>query len=297
MGKTKQKTVISYIVFALAWSVFAHAAHAVNSVVEIKLPSGKVASAEYRMGKSGKPAVLMLHGFLQTRNFPTVAGAAETLNAAGHTVLAPTLSLGISRRKMSLPCEAAHAHTLEQDVAELVFWTDWLMQRGHKRIVLIGHSFGSVQILSMLSKKQSPAVAKAILISLSDVEVKQDAEARAKLVRTLRERPSQDKSLQEAEIGHCKKYVAPAPALLSYLTITRQSILDALAKPSVPIEVILGSADERMGPDWSAKLAARGVAVRTIDGANHFFDKQHEFDLQDALLQAVQEPLNRKLGQ
>jgi hypothetical protein len=112
----------------------------------------------------------------------------------------------------------------------------------------------------------------------------------------LREHSGQDKSLVEAEFGHCKRYVAPAPALLSYLTVTRKNILESLAKQSVPIEVFVGSGVVRMGPDWLEKLAARGVAVRVIDGANHFFDNEHEFDLQDALLQAVQDPLSRKPG-
>lgn len=296
MGRTNWQTIISSILIALVWSTVAQASQQVETIVESKLPSGKIANAEYRQGKPGKPAVLLLHGFLQTRNFSTVASATEALSSAGYTVLAPTLSLGISGRKMSLPCEAVHTHSLEEDVAELAFWSDWLAQRGHNRIVLIGHSFGSVQILSYLGKKPSRAIAKAILISLTDVEVKQEASARAKLVRNLREQGGQNKTLFEAEFGHCKKYVAPAPALLSYLTVTRSSILDSLAKQSVPIEVILGSADDRMGPDWLGKLTARGVTVRVIDGANHFFDKQHEFDLQDALLQAVQAPLARKPG-
>lgn len=252
--------------------------------------------ADYRLGKPGKPAVLLLHGFLQTRNFPTVASATESLHSAGNTILAPTLSLGISRRNKSLACEAVHTHSLGDDVAELAYWIDWLVQHGHKRIILIGHSFGSVQILNYLNGKRSPAVVKVILISLTDVEVKQDAGVRAKLVRSLRDRGSKDKSLVEAEFGHCKKYVSPVPALLSYLEVTRNSLLDSLAKQRVPIEVILGSADDRMGKDWLNKLKARGVTVRIIEGANHFFDNQHEFDLQDSLVQALQPPLTQNSG-
>ena len=267
-----------------------------SETVETKLPSGKIATAEYRAGKPDKPAVLILHGFLQTRAFPTVASATEALATAGYTVLAPNLGLGISRRNRSLPCEAVHAHTLDEDVAEIAFWTRWLTQRGYARIVLIGHSFGSVQILSYLNHNPSHAVVKALLISLTDVEVKQDASQRAKLARELRERIARgDKSLAEAEFGHCKKYVAPASALASYLSVTRNTLLDALPKVSIPIEVVLGSADDRMGPDWVDKLASRGVAVRVIDGANHFFDNQHEFDLQDALLQALQSMPPRKV--
>jgi dienelactone hydrolase len=259
-----------------------------NVTIEAKLPSGKLATASYQRGQPDRPAVLLLHGFLQTRNFPTVASAGDALATAGYSVLMPTLSLGISRRNQSLPCEAVHTHSLQEDVAELGYWTRWLADRGHTQIVLVGHSFGSVQILSYLNGKPAPAVAKAILISLTDVEVKQDANQRAKLAASLRERATHNAgALAEAEFGHCKKYVAPTAALLSYLSITRESILVDLRKPPVPVEVLLGSADDRMGADWAAKLRERGVTVTMIGGANHFFDNQHEFDLQDALLQSL----------
>lgn len=293
----KIQPLVPCVLISLALVFSAHAAQTVETVIESKLPSGKVATAEFRLGKPGKPAVLLLHGFLQTRNFPTVASATESLHSTGHTVLAPTLSLGISRRSKSLACEAVHAHTLGEDIAELAYWTEWLARQGHKRIILIRHSFGSVQILGYLNGgNQSPAVAKAILISLTDVEVKQDANVRNKLVRSLNERGGKDKSLVEAEFGHCKKYVSPAPALLSYLEVTRNTLLDSLAKQRVPIEVILGSADDRMGADWLGKLRARGITVRVIEGANHFFDNQHEFDLQDSLAQALQPPSTLNVG-
>jgi len=55
----------------------------------------------------------------------------------------------------------------------------------------------------------------------------------------------------------------------------------------VPAEVIMGGKDDRMGSDWVEKLASRGIAVRTIPGASHFFGNQYEFDLQDAVLKAL----------
>lgn len=268
-----------------------------GTAVETKLPTGKIATADYHAGVPAKPAILILHGFLQTRAFPTVANAGEALATVGHTVLVPTLSLGVSRRAQSLPCEAVHSHTMSEDIAEIDTWARWLANRGHSRIVLIGHSFGSVQLLEYLNRRPSPAVAKALLISLTDVEVKQDAKLRGQIGQDLRARIARkDNSLAEIEFGHCKRYVAPPAALLSYLAITRDSILRGLRKPSVPVEVLLGSADDRMGADWADKLAARGVAIRIIDGANHFFDNQHEFDLQDALLQGVQGTPMKKAG-
>ncbi|HWR75732.1 MAG TPA: alpha/beta fold hydrolase [Thiobacillus sp.] len=257
-------------------------------VVEAKLPSGKIVSADFHGGKSGLPAVLVLHGFLQTHAFPTVASTRDALATAGYTVMAPTLSLGISRRNKSLSCEAVHLHTLDDDAAEVAFWVRWLVRKGHTRIILVGHSFGNLQLLSYMSHAPAPAVKQVVMISLTDVEVKQDAPQRARLAQDLRNRVARgENSLTQVDFGHCKHYVSSPAALLSYLTISRRNILDSLAKSAVPVAVIMGGKDDRMGADWLEKLVSRGFAVRVIPGASHFFDNQYEFDLQEAVLLAL----------
>jgi pimeloyl-ACP methyl ester carboxylesterase len=258
------------------------------SAVEARLPSGKLVGADYHAGKGGQPAVLVLHGFLQTSAFPTVVSMTDALSTAGYTVLAPTLSLGITRRNKSLPCEAVHLHTLGDDEAEIAFWVRWLMQKGHTRIILVGHSFGNLQLIAYLRQDPAPAVRQVLMISLTDVEVKQDARERGRLAQDLRERVARgDDALVEAEFGHCKKYVSPPAALLTYLTLSRSSILDSLAGLPIPAAAIMGGKDDRMGPDWVDRLVSRGIVVRVIPGASHFFDNQYEFDLQEALLQAL----------
>lgn len=266
------------------WSSASH-----GSVTEARLPSGKVVSADFHAGNPGKPAVLVMHGFLQTRAFPTIASVVDGLSTAGYTVVAPTLSLGISRRNKSLPCEAVHLHTLDDDAAEVAFWVRWLVQQGHAHIILVGHSFGNLQLLTYLGRDPSPAVKQVLMISLTDVEVKQDdARQRAKLAQDLRNRAVRgDNALVEAEFGHCRKYVSPPAALLSYINLSRRGILDSLARSPVPAAAIMGGKDDRMGADWVDRLVARGIAVRVIPGATHFFDNQYEFDLQEALLQAL----------
>lgn len=273
----------------LSWLLIALPSYAnQDGVVEARLPSGKLVSAGFHAGQKGQPAVLLLHGFLQTRTFPTLSGTGEALSVAGYTVLTPTLSLGISGRSKSLPCEAVHVHTLDDDAAEVAFWVRWLTQKGHSHIILVGHSFGNVQLLASLSRAPMPAVKQVLMISLIDVEAKQSAQQRARLVQALRDRVARgDRSLAEVEFGHCRKYVGPPAALLSYMAITRAGILDSLAKSPVPAQVIMGGKDDRMGADWVEKLSARGIAVRTIPGASHFFDNQYEFDLQDAVLKAI----------
>lgn len=256
--------------------------------VEARLPSGTVVGANYHPGRTQLPAVLILHGFLQTRDFPTVASTMDALTSGGYTVLAPTLSLGVSRRNKSLPCEALHLHALEDDADEVAFWVRWLMSKGHTRIVLIGHSYGNLQLLAYLGRNPSPVVKQLLMISLTDVEAKQSAAQRARFAQTLRERVARgDTSLAEVEFGHCRKYVSPPASLLSYMSISRQGILEAVAKSPVPARVIMGSRDDRMGAGWVEHLQARGIAVSVIPGASHFFDNQFEFDLHEVVLQTV----------
>lgn len=256
--------------------------------VEAKLPSGMGVGASYHPGRKQLPAVLILHGFLQTRDFPTVASTQDALASGGYTVLAPTLSLGVPRRNKSLPCEALHLHALEDDADEVAFWVRWLMSKGHTRIVLIGHSYGNLQLLAYLGRNPSPVVKQLLMISLTDVEAKQSAAQRARFAQTLRERVARgDTGLAEIEFGHCRKYVSPPAKLLSYMSISRQGILDAVARSPVPARVIMGSLDDRMGASWVEHLQARGIAVSVIPGASHFFDNQFEFDLHEVVLQTV----------
>lgn len=286
--KTCQFPVLLVALACLLMPLSAFAGHV--RATEARLPSGSVASAKFHIGSSGKPAVLVLHGFLQTNEFPTIASMTDALATAGYTVLAPMLSLGISRRNKSLPCEAIHLHSLDDDAAEVAFWVRWLVQKGYGHVVLVGHSFGNLQLLSYLGHNPAPAVKQVLMISLTDVEVKQDARQRARLAGDLRARAKRgETALIEAEFGHCRKYVSPPAALLSYMSLSRSGILDALADSPVPAAAIMGGSDDRMGPDWVDRLVARGIAVRVIPGASHFFDNQYEFDLQDALLQALSE--------
>jgi len=265
------------------------ASASVDNVVEARLPGGKTVSASYLSGKKDKPALLVLHGFLQTRHFPTVVGVTEAVSPAGYASLAPSLSLGISGRAKSLPCEAVHTHSLQDDADEVAFWVRWLEKKGYARVILVGHSYGNLQLLAYLERNPSPAVKQVLMISLTDVERKQSARQRAAVAADLRSSVARgSQALVEAEIGHCRKYVSPPAPLLSYMSITRDSILASLAHSPVPAEVIMGSKDDRMGPDWVDKLVSHGLVVRVIPGASHFFDNQYEFDLQEAVVHALQ---------
>ncbi len=280
------------LIYACAAAALASAAWAQQEgLAERTLANGKTAVATYQPGKPGKPAVLLLHGFLQTREFPTVVAMATGLSGAGYTVLAPTLSLGLSRRKASLACEALHTHTMEADVREIGDWVDWLAQQGHRQIALVGHSFGSIGVLAYVANKPHPAVYRAVGVGVLDWQHLPNRAQRSQLLEELPRRIARhDDSIISGALNYCKVYTAPPKAFLSYLRWTRANVLDLMTRSKVPVSVIQGGLDDRMGPDWSDLMARRGAKVQIVPNANHFFDGQSEFDLQDAVLAAVTRP-------
>jgi len=257
--------------------------------ISTSLPSGVAVSAEFHQGDAGKHAVLVLHGFMTTRNFNTVQSIVNDLDTAGYTVLAPTLSLGIDNRRASVPCDAIHTHTWDDDIREVGFWVDWLVDQGYDSIVLLGHSTGSLHLVSYVSQKPAKEVKKVIATSLvnirrytkAEVAVKEIAEAKQRAVMAT-------PPLGEYHLAFCENYTATPASYLSYINWTRQRVLDTLTEVKVPVEVIMGGADRRFSDDWIEALRKTGTKVHVIEGASHFFDAMYEFDLLDMIRQCLE---------
>lgn len=261
--------------------VFPFATHA--AIVQQQMRPGIPATAEYTVGERSKPAVLLIHGFLQTRDFPTVATLATGLQEAGYSVLTPTLSLNIPNRSTSLACEALHRHSMEDDIEEIARWVAWLKTRGHSNIVLLGHSFGSMQALAYLLSKPDPAVQGFIGASLVEAQI--GDVSRARLIADLENRVL---TKQRAPVTHllsfCRKYTSPPDTLLSYVRWDQARVLGALKRVPVNAQLIIGGADTMLGQGWIKALRHIKVPMVVVHGANHFMDGQHEFDLLDHTL-------------
>ncbi|HNQ03487.1 MAG TPA: alpha/beta fold hydrolase [Thiobacillaceae bacterium] len=253
--------------------------------MELTLPNHGVLQADFRPGTPGKPVVLLVHGFLQTHAYPTLHRLADSLAGEGYTVLAPTLSLGIPRRAQSLACEAIHTHALGDGVAELRAWVAWLKARRFANIVLAGHSMGNLYTLSYMTQRPDAAISRLIGISIVEGSLKIGEAARPALLRRLRAQAAgPDRRLVKEQFSFCKEYRAPAADLLSYAEWGPDRILAAIDQVKVPVSMIMGSQDDRLGKDWLARLKRSHARVRIIEGANHFMDGPHEFDLMDLVL-------------
>lgn len=259
--------------------------------IQEKLPSGRYGVAAFHPAEMNKPAILVLHGFLTTHNFNTVMGIVDLLAENEYTVLAPTLTLGINARQGGLSCDAIHTHTMEDDLEEISFWVNWLSHRGHKQIILIGHSSGSLELLAYLANKPHPAVTKLIATSLIYADGFNPTSLVQRQIAEAQERVRHgDRSLQMYTYTYCRNnFLAPAYVYLSYTAWSRQRVLAALKHSPVEVNIIMGSEDERFQENWVHALRQTGATVYLIKGASHFFDSHNEFDLHDTILSLLDE--------
>lgn len=262
------------------------------SAEEVRLvqPGKPQLLADYRPAQPEAPALLILHGFLVTGGFPTVQALAGEFAAKGYSVLAPTLSLGITGRRAGLACDAIHTHTLEQDLAEIGLWVDWLARRTKGPIILVGHSFGSVQLLAYARGARHSRVAGLIGMSMSFIGAKGEEIRSDELARAEARLASGNGMLDRYSLIYCHgTYTATPMAYLSYARLERARVLEWLKQNRLPLVAIMGGADQRFGDEWVASMRESHVSVRVVPGASHFFEGTHEFDLLDMVDSALGE--------
>lgn len=258
-------------------------------IITLTMPNSLVARADFRQGMPGKPAVILLHGFLQTLDSPSVNRLTNQLASEGYTVLAPTLTLGVTYRNQSVACEAINHHSVTDGEAEIRAWVEWLKARKVRQIVLGGHSLGNIYLLSYLANAPDGAVRKFIGFSIVEGSLKAGEQARNGLISQLRGKVALGgREIVEEQFSYCQKFRATPACLLSYMEWGPDRILSTINKTKIPVTMIMGSKDDRLGADWLDRLKKTRAKLILIQGANHFMDGQHEFDLMDHFMAELQ---------
>jgi pimeloyl-ACP methyl ester carboxylesterase len=271
--------------FFLLLGLLPLSAHA--TLITLEMRPNLPATADYQSGAPDKPAILLLHGFLQTREFPTVAALSRGLADAGYSVLTPTLTLGIPARGQSLACEAVHHTSLVDDVAEIDRWVNWLRGKGHRHIVLMGHSFGSLQLLAYLQNQPNPAITGFVGVSMVEAQI--GGRPRAPLIERLTAQVAQnDRTLVTEPLSFCGKYPTTAEALLTYVRWDQPRLLAAVHRLGDRSLLIMGDSDSRLEQGWLRALQHLKTPLIVVEGGNHFMSGEHEFDVLDHTLAFLQ---------
>lgn len=258
---------------------------------EVSLPLGNSLNglAEYTQGDKDKPAVLIVHGILQTRNFSTIQIIGNFLEESGYTTLRPTISLGIDSRKKSLACEAIHTHTMVSDIEEIAHWVQWLKKK-HQSIILIGHSAGATLLVAYLDKYENIQITPEKIILISPAYFGNRPSSNTSSLEIEKARKAVASGQQgPASFGfiYCENYVSLPEAYLSYIEWSQQRTTEGLMNISSPVSLLFGAGDKRIDQAWPEKLREMGMDVQITDDANHFFNASHEFDLLDFIENTV----------
>ncbi len=269
--------------------------------VEITGPKGLTLLGDYRVpgsSRPGVPAVLLVHGVLQTGRYLVVRPLAEALAQRGYPALSITLSHGVTRRTEPLTCDSLHLFALEDSFPEIQAWLRWLRGKEHPGAVLVGHSLGANQVLYYAARAEDPYIRGLVSVAL----VQSDRKHLIRLFEQTRGK-SFDAVINEAQrlvatgkgerlltvpFFACSQARVSARAFLSYFGPNAQGKPTALL-PSVriPYLAVHGSADPRaseLAPDVRA-LQQGSPAFRwvEIEAADHFFRDFLGEDLADAV--------------
>lgn len=273
-------------------SLFLFVAHAPARADTLRLPfaNGKYVNAEYLHGDVRRPAILVLHGFLQTNEFQTTHSLINNLSMLGYTIVGPNLSLGVSDRRQSMQCQAPHNHSFENDLREIDFWVGWLRRQGHPGVIIVGHSWGSQHALGYMETHPEAPVLAVIAVAL--VRAEQTTAVRAGQIDKAKARLARgDASLRAYALSFCKNFMATPRSYLSYARWDDARVLDSLARlqeRKLPVYVVVGSKDRRIDDEWMRQLSKYAAQLTVIEDANHFFSSVHEFDLNDQLDQIIE---------
>lgn len=279
---------IARLFFTILMLLLAHS-HVQAEQLWQKLPNGLNATAGYAAPKDNKPIVLIMHPFLQTSNFSVVANLSETLVDEGYGVFMPTLTLGIDSRTQSKPCEAIHTESFADKAEELAFWIAWLQKNHKHKIIVLGHSSGASLLIRLLSGKPDLSVARAILLS----PVHYGFPGGAGMNPPEREQALKDQQagkkddLVQYKISFCDNYTTPRSVYLDITSNTEEVINAQLATIKIPTSIIYGSKDDALNPSWRDYLNQSNHSITVVPDGNHFFSGTAEFDMHDAVLDAL----------
>ena len=256
--------------------------------IETVLPGGALAEADYRQGNPDKPAILLIHGFLTVHNFNLIQNIASELADNGFTVLAPTLTLGISKRRTTLDCDALHLHSMDEDLKEIEWWVKWLIDNGHKKIILMGHSSGAVQIVAYANTFKHREVTKLIalsLVPLSSPMIRHSPESNQQASNLVKKNNTE---IHNFTVAYCiDNYSSPVKQYLSYAQWNSSRILKSLNALILEKTIIIGSMDTSRSDMWINDIKNTNSIVYIIEGADHFFGSGTEFELYDRIMQGI----------
>ncbi len=227
------------------------------------------------------PAILLLHGSGAHHKMETISGIQQALLEHGYSVLAISLSLGVSDRHGMMACDEVHNHLHTDAFDEIDAWLGFLRQSGVRRIILMGHSRGGNQIAWYAREGGVKEIAGIVLLAPATWSKSRAAmrykerfgQSLDELIERAR-KTAPESRLKDIPFLACPATTVTARSFLGYYEDEpRRDTPSLLSALEMPVLVVAASEDTIV-PDLADRLRnnpAPHVSLSIVDGADHFF--------------------------
>tara|TARA_Y100000741_G_C18136287_1_gene511225 strand:+ start:20 stop:862 length:843 start_codon:yes stop_codon:yes gene_type:complete len=235
---------------------------------------------------------IILHGTRGHKNLEIISMLRESLHDNGFDSISINLSYGIKNREDDfLPCDIDHKHLVSDSLNEIKGWYDHSKKLGYKKIHLIGHSRGGLDIINFYEQlnKSDKAIIDLIFLLAPSSDNNQDH------VKTYMEKYQIDiKNIKDNDIIRinflgCENAKVHGNSFKSYYhNLDTISTIDSLKIIRANTHVITAS-DDNIVPLTHEKVERssnmnENVKLYSIDGADHFFRDLYFDDLLEIIL-------------
>ena len=278
-------------VLALLAAIFAVMPVAAEEAVQIDYRGLRLNGVLAEAADSDRPVFLLLHGTMAHGEMEIIRALRETLLEQGFSSLSITLSLGVDDRSDMFDCAEIHRHLHTDALDELDAWRKWLMEKGFRRQILLGHSRGGNQVAWYLAERRPESVAAAVLVApqlwgrdaAAAAYQKRFGTPLAPLLAQAGQADS-DALLRDLGFVYCDDATVTAGAFLSYHAPDERMHTPGLVGEIGPPVLVIAASEDQSVPGVAAAMQAAGVEnVVEIEGADHFFRDLYTYDVVDAI--------------
>jgi pimeloyl-ACP methyl ester carboxylesterase len=257
------------------------------------------ANLEIADGKGLEDGVILIaHGLLAHGRMELIAALQRLLKERGLSTLAITFGLGIDDRRGFFDCGRLHTHRWTDALDELDAWIGWLKTQGATGIALLGHSQGGAQVAAYAAERNDPAIDAIMLLAPATFDP-------GRIGASYRQRFGTDlgpvlaRAQELLRSGHgeawlsqigflsCENATATAASVVGwYAPSPLRHTPDLLPRISRRTLVVAAGADAVVPDLIDAVRSMDGqgeIALRIIDGADHFFLDLYAEDAADAI--------------
>ncbi len=249
------------------------------------------------------PVVLLLHGTLAHGRMEIIAAQQALLAERGISSLAPTLSLGLDKRKGMYDCAVPHNHKHTDAMVEMDLWLDWMEAEGAKDITVVGHSRGGNQVAWWGAERDRASVSRVILVAPGTWSAegtargfkknhKADLKTMLIAARAMVAAGRGDDMMKGVGLLYCPGADVTAATFVNYYqSEPRRHTPHLIPDIKKPALLVVGSEDT-ISPNIAAAAEpladGKKLTFVLVEGAGHFFRDLYGEDLADAIAEFIE---------